>query len=125
MDKHTVRKSEDGSVDIAASVNAYAATLSKWVDENEIPVAVLEAAVDSVFDDQKSNDPLPKTALIAYATGALSPDHSKLASVQTRIEAFLKGSSRFYPIKGKNGGIKRICRKGEEDQHQAPTETGT
>ena len=51
MDKYTVR-GNDGSVDVAASVNVYAVTLSKWVDENEIPVADIEAAVDSVYNAQ-------------------------------------------------------------------------
>lgn len=125
MDKYTVRFSKDGSVDVNASVNAYASVLTKWIDENEIPVADVEAAVDSVFDEQGSDKPLPKTALIAYATTALKPAHSKITSAQTRIEAFLRGSPRFYAIKGKNGGYRRICRVGEEDQQQASAATGT
>lgn len=126
MDKHTVRNRVDGSVDIPASAQLYASNLSKWVDENEIPVADIEAAVDSVFNDAKdTSQPIPKTALIGYATMILAPNHTNLAAVQSRIDGFLKFSARFFPIKGKGGGIKRICKAGEEVQNQIQTETGT
>lgn len=126
MDKYVVRNRVDGSVDVAASAQSYAVALAKWVEENEIPIADVEAAVDSVFDKAKDGKmPIPKIALIGYATMELSPNHKNLAAVQTRIDNFLKFSARFFPIKGKGGGIQRICKAGEEELHQGTAETGT
>ncbi len=126
MDKYTVRNRVDGSVDIAASANNYAVALAKWVDEYEIPITDIIAAVDSVFDNAKDSKlPIPKVALIGYATMVLAPTHKNLAAVQARIDGFLKFSDRFFPIKGKGGGIQRICKVGEEELHQAAAETGT
>ena len=72
MDKYMVR-STDGSVDVAASANAYATALTKWAAENEVPAADIEAAVESArhldqawhFGDASQDEWLRSTLRIA------------------------------------------------------------
>lgn len=113
MDKHTIRNKVDGSVDVSASVNTYAAALSKWVSENEIPSEDIKNALDSVFATVPVGSTIPKAALIAYATTALNPSPGKMTAFQSRIEAFLRGSPDYFSVMGKGGGIRKVTPEAE------------
>lgn len=112
MDKYTQR-GNDGSVDVAASANAYASALTKWAAENEVPAADIEAAVESAFDQHAK---LPMPALLHIAVNELSQDPAQFKPLTERCGAYVRGQAalgRLEITKGKGGGVSRICRPGE------------
>jgi hypothetical protein len=113
MDKFVVR-STDGSVDVAASANAYALTLTKWVAENEVPVTDIEAAVESVFDQHSGKLPMP--ALLNAAVNELGATPTQFKALTERCVAYIRGQAtlgRLEITKGKGGGVSRIALPGQ------------
>ena len=117
MDKFTVRDSV-GSVDVDASVAAYAQALSQWVVENETPLDKVERALEAVFDE-RPNTRLPTPFLVSLTVQEMKQDPSLFKSLSNRVAAYIKGecannTGRLHITKGKGGGVMRLARPGEE-----------
>lgn len=117
MDKFTVRGT-DGSVDVAASANAYAKALTGWVAQNELSSDTIETAIEAVFD-RFPGQRLPMPALLSLTVAELgaSPDQHK--TLTSRVHAYVTGQSadntgRIDIGKGKGGGVSRLALPGEE-----------
>lgn len=113
MDKHTVRDSS-GAVDVAASANAYATALTKWVGENELATDTIEMAIESVFDRHPGRLPMP--ALLGAAVNELNVEPAQHKSVTQRAHDYVSGQAklgRLEVAKGKGGGVSRLARPGE------------
>ena len=113
MDKYTVRGT-DGSVDVAASANAYALALTSWVSTNETPSADIEAAVEAVFDQHTGKLPMP--ALLNAAVNELGATPAQFKALTERCGAYVRGQAtlgRLEITKGKGGGVSRLCLPGE------------
>lgn|SRR5574337_427848 len=109
MDKFTQRGA-DGSVDIAASANAYAKALTEWVAENEIPADEIAAAVNAVLDRHTKNIPTP--ALLSLAAQELGADAENFKVLSDRVHAYVQGQTKaglLFVIKGKGGGVSRTA----------------
>lgn len=116
MDKYTVRGT-DGSVDVAASANAYAKALSAWATQNETPTETIETAVEAVFDRFDGRIAMPALVGLALQELKATPDQHKALS--TRVRAYIKGqcadnTGRLDVMKGVGGGVARLARPGEE-----------
>lgn len=116
MDKYT-KRGMDGSVDVTASAQAYAAALTKWVAENEIASETIETAVEAVFD-RFSGSKLPMPALLSLTVAELggTPDQHK--TLTNRVHAYVKGQcnenqGRLEISKGKGGGVQRLAKPGQ------------
>lgn len=116
MDKYT-KRGTDGSVDVMASKEAYAAALTEWAAKNETSTETIETAVEAVFDRFDGRIAMP--ALIGFALQEMkaTPDQHKLLS--TRIRAYVQGQSakntgRLDVQKGVGGGVARLARPGQE-----------
>jgi hypothetical protein len=112
MDKYTVRDS-NGSVDVAASANAYAAALANWVVENETPTADIEAAVEAVFDQHPK---LTMPTLLSHVVHELGATPEQFKALTERSGAYVRGQAtlgRLEITKGKGGGVARLARPGE------------
>ena len=113
MDKYT-RRGSDGSVDFAASANAHARALSEWASLNEVPSETIENAVEAVFD--RSPEKLSMPALVGFTLTELGVDANSFKSLQTRVQAYIKGQKdlkRIVVVKGPTGGVTRAARPGE------------
>lgn len=113
MDKFTVRGT-DGSVDVAASANAYAGALAKWVAENEIPSEDIELAVEAAFDAHPGRLPMP--ALLSAAVNELGCTPAQFKTLTERCHAYVRGQATLGRLeigKGKGGGVSRLARPGE------------
>lgn len=112
MDKYMVRGT-DGSVDVAASANAYALALTKWVAENEVPATDIETAVEAVFDQHKK---LPMPALLSAAVNELGSTPAQFKALTERCGAYVRGQAalgRLEIAKGKGGGVSRLALPGQ------------
>ncbi len=112
MDKYTVRGT-DGSVDVAASANAYALALTKFVAENEIPATDIETAVEAVFDQHAK---LPMPALLSAAVNELGATPAQFKALTERCAAYVRGQAtlgRLVISKGKGGGVSRLALPGQ------------
>ena len=108
MDKFT-KRGTDGSVDIAASANAYAAALSTWCAENEVPSEQIAAAVNAVLDAHPGKR-IPMPALLSSAVQSMSNDPATFGVLSDRVHAYVTGQSKaelLFVIKGKGGGVTR------------------
>jgi hypothetical protein len=113
MDKFTVRGT-DGSVDVAASANAYALALTKWVAENEIASDTIELAVEAAFDRHPGRLPMP--ALLGAAVNELGASPAQFKSLTERVHAYVKGQAttgRLEIGRGKGGGVIRLALPGQ------------
>lgn len=122
MDKFTTRGA-DGSVDVAASANAYAKALTEWAAQNETPSETIEAAVEAVFDKFDGRIAMP--ALVGLALQELKATPEQHKALSTRVRAYIKGQNaentgRLDIMKGVGGGVLRLARPGEE----VPAERG-
>lgn len=106
MDKFTVR-SNDGSVDVSASVAAYHNALVKWSSENEISTESIKEAVDAVFAMHTGK--LATPVLVSFAISYLNTAPAQFKSTEARIRAYLRGSGLFVSTKGKGGGISPVA----------------
>jgi hypothetical protein len=116
MDKYSVL-GVDGTVDVAASANAYAKALTAWKAENEVPSETIEAAVEAVFDRNPGRLPMP--VLLSFATQELGATPETFRALHDRIHAYVVGQSakntgRIDIAKGVKGGVARLSRPGEE-----------
>lgn len=117
MDKFTQRGA-DGSVDVAASANAYAKALTEWSAQNEIPSDTIETAVEAVFDrynDQRLHMPV----LVGFTLQELQATPDQHKALDKRVRAYLKGqcaenTGRLDIMKGVGGGVLRLARPGQE-----------
>ena len=113
MDKYTVFNSL-GEVDVAASANVYARTLTEWKTQNEIPSDQIENAVETVFD--RSNNRLPMPALVSAAVFELSTDANQFKALTKRVHAYIKGqklTGRISVVQGVGGGVTRLALPGQ------------
>ena len=109
MDKHTVR-GVDGSVDVAASANAYAKALTAWVSENEIPADEIAGAVNTVLDTHGATARIPMPALLSLAANGLGATPATFKVLSDRVHAFVTGqvdAHLLFVVKGKGGGVTR------------------
>lgn len=107
MDKHLVRGS-DGSVDVAASANAYAKALTEWCAKNELPSEDIADAVNAVLDSRTGTIPMP--ALLGMATQSMGATPANFKVLSDRIHAYVTGQSKaglLFISKGKGGGVSR------------------
>ena len=110
MDKFTQRGT-DGSVDIAASANAYAKALTEWVAENEIPADQIRGAVDAVLDRHAGRN-IPMPALLSLACQELGADAESFKVLSDRVHAYVRGQTEaglLFVTKGKGGGVSRTA----------------
>ncbi|HEY5267565.1 MAG TPA: hypothetical protein VII94_00320 [Candidatus Saccharimonadales bacterium] len=108
MDKYTVRDSS-GSVDVTASSNAYAAALTLWVTENEIPSDDIAMAVDSVLDSAAGKR-VAMPSLLNFAAQELGADVSSLQAISTRIHEYVTAqvkAEKLFVVKGVGGGVSK------------------
>lgn len=109
MDKFTQRGA-DGSVDIAASANAYAAALTKWAAENEIPSEEISEAVNAVLDRHTGRIPMP--ALLSLSAQELNATPETFKVLSDRVHAYVTGQTKagkLFVVKGKGGGVSRLA----------------
>lgn len=116
MDKFTVRGT-DGSVDMAASANAYTKALSEWCTSNETASETIETAVEAVFDRFDGRITVP--ALLGLALSELGATPAQHKSLENRVRAYVKGqcagnTGRLDMVKGVGGGVQRLARPGQE-----------
>lgn len=116
MDKFTVRGT-DGSVDLAASANAYTKALSEWCTSNEVASDTIENAVEAVFD--RFNGRITTPALVSMTLAELGAAPSQHKALDTRVRAYLKGqcagnTGRLDMVKGVGGGVQRLAKPGQE-----------
>lgn len=109
MDKYTQRGT-DGSIDVAASANAYAKALTEWAVENEIPSEQITEAVNAVLDLHPGRIPMP--ALLNFAVQQLGATPESFKVLSDRVHAYVTGQTKaglLFVIKGKNGGVSRVA----------------
>lgn len=107
-------RGNDGTVDVAASANAYALALTKWMATNETPAADIEAAVEAAFDLHEGRQPMP--ALLSAAVNELGAAPAQFKALTERCGAYVRGQAalgRLEITKGKGGGVARLARVGE------------
>lgn len=107
MDKFT-RRGTDGSIDVAASANAYAKALTEWAAENEIPAEQITEAVNAVLDLHPGRIPMPALLSLAVQQMGATPETFKVLS--DRVHAYVTGQTKaglLFVIKGKGGGVSR------------------
>lgn len=110
MDKYTKRDST-GSVDVAASAQAYADALTVWAADNEVPSDTIEAAVNAVLD-RFPGQRIPKPALISLSVSELNGTPAQHKTLSERVSSFLKGqvdAGKLFAIKGTGGGMSRTA----------------
>lgn len=110
MDKFT-KRGTDGSVDIAASANAYAVALNEWCAENEVPADQIEAAVNTVLDRQAGKN-IAMPALLSLASVEMNATAETFKVLSDRIHAYVTGQTKaglLFVTKGKGGGVSRIA----------------
>jgi hypothetical protein len=108
MDKFTKRDGS-GSVDVAASADAYAAALTKWVSENELPVDSIANAVNTVLD-RYAGQRISMPALLSMAAQELGATPETFKVLSNRVHSYVKGQTtaeRLFVIKGSGGGVSR------------------
>jgi hypothetical protein len=108
MDKFT-KRGTDGSVDIAASANAYAKALTEWAAENEIPADQIESAVNAVLDAHPGQR-IPMPALLSLAAQELGATPETFKVLSDRVHAYVTGqkdANLLFVTKGKGGGVSR------------------
>lgn len=108
MDKFT-KRGTDGSVDVAASANAYAKALTEWCAENEIPAEEIADAVNTVLDTHAGKR-IPMPALLSLAAQEMGATAETFAVLSERIHAYVKGQTEaklLFVVKGKGGGVSR------------------
>lgn len=119
MEKYTVR-SENGSIDIEASTQAFRAALTAQVASAEALATKIEAAVDAVFDEQGIR--LPKGMLIDGALAKLGATSETHTSLTHSVEEYLRANTskdkgadgrRIAAIKGQKGGLQRLALPGQ------------
>ena len=110
MDKFTQRGT-DGSVDVAASANAYAKALTEWCAANEIPAEEIEQAVDAVLGRHAGKN-IPMPALLSLASQELGADAESFKVLSERVHAYVTGQTKaglLFVTKGKGGGVSRTA----------------
>lgn len=110
MDKFTKRGS-DGSVDIAASANAYAVALNEWCAENEVPAEQIVEAVNAVLDRHVGKN-IPMPALLSLASQEMGATAETFKVLSDRIHAYVTGQTKaglLFVTKGKGGGVSRTA----------------
>ena len=114
MDKFTVRK-QDGSVDVAASTEAYATALSKWVNTHEVSNEEIDKQLSLVFDDYPGN--VPTNFLVCLAARNLSVNSEAFPALKKRVHSFLKmelaSSTKYALLRGVGGGVTRISKSSD------------
>ncbi len=115
MDKFT-KRGADGSVDFAASANAYTKALTEWAAQNETPTETIETAVEAVFDRHDGRIAMP--ALVGLALQELNASPSQHKALDLRVRAYIKGQcnenkGRLDVMKGVGGGVARLARPGQ------------
>lgn len=109
MDKHTVRNTETGNIDIAASANNYAKALSLWISQNEIEQEKISNAVNAVMD--RFPEKLLMPMLVSLSVQEISEDPNQYKPLEKQVRAFIKAQQEAGKIevkKGPGAGIKRI-----------------
>jgi hypothetical protein len=110
MDKYT-KRTTDGSVDIDASSEAYAAALTEWVVTNEIPSEKIETAVNAVLEASPSGR-VPMPALLSLASQEMNATPETFTVLSDRIHAYVQGQAKaglLFVTKGKGGGCSRTA----------------
>lgn len=108
MNQFTKRGS-DGSVDIAASANAYAKALTEWCAENEVPAEQIVDAVNTVLDQYVGKN-IPMPALLSLASHEMGATAETFTVLSERIHAYVTGQTKaglLFVTKGKGGGVSR------------------
>src|SRR5208337_4676855 len=95
MDKYTVR-GNDGSVDVAASAEAYTEALTEWASQNEIASEKIETEVNAVLALNPSAR-VPMPALLSAVTNALGASALTYGTISKRVHAYISGQ-----VKAKN-----------------------
>jgi len=107
MDKYTQRGT-DGSIDVAASANAYAKALTEWSAENEVPAEQIVEAVNAVLDLHPGRIPMPALLSLAVQKMGATPETFKVLS--DRVHAYVTGQTKanlLFVVKGKGGGVSK------------------
>jgi hypothetical protein len=103
---------KDGSIDVDASCQEFADSLTKFVAEHEVEQSALGDAVSAVFDKYKG-EPVTLTALAAMALGVLNAAPTNYAQLESRVKQYVRdnaGEGGTLSIsKGKNGGVRRLA----------------
>jgi len=107
MDKYT-QLGTDGSIDVAASANAYAKALTNWKVENEIPAETISEAMNTILDGHPGRIPMPALLSLTVQQLGATPETFKVLSdrVHQYVQARAKAGELFI-VKGKNGGCTR------------------
>lgn len=108
MDKFT-KRGVDGSVDIAASANAYAAALTEWCASNEMDAEEIAGAVNTVLDRNPGRR-IPMPALLSLAATELGAGADTFKVLSDRVHAYVSGQADaglLFVTKGKGGGVGR------------------
>lgn len=108
MNQFTVRGT-DGSVDVAASAQAYTQALTQWIATNEIPSERIANAVNAVLDrfpGQRLSMPL----LLSFSVQELGATPDQHKALTERVHAYVRGQATVGVLtiaKGKGGGVGR------------------
>lgn len=110
MDKYTAR-SADGSVDVAASANAYAKALTEWAVQNEIPSEDIEESVNAVLALTPTTR-VPMPALLSAVANSLGANAATHKTISARVHAYISAqveAKRLFVVKGKGGGVTNVA----------------
>lgn len=111
MDKYTIRNSDNGQIDIAASTNEYAKALAFWISTNEADQEKISDAVNATLD--KFNK-LPMEMLITQSVQAISEDPTQFKNIEKRVKAYIKSqvdSNILISKRGRQPGVSRVENK--------------
>ena len=110
MDKFSILGS-DGSIDVAASANAYAKALSDWKAANEIASDRIETAIDAVFA-RFPGQRVPVPQLVSFSVSELGATPDQHKNLTARVHAYISGQTKagkIFVVKGSNGGASRFA----------------
>jgi len=105
MDKYTQRN-DRGEVDVAASANAYAAALTKWVSEHELPSEEIATAISDILKEH--GKPMTMPALTSRVANQLGSDPATFAGIAKRVQKFVQAqakSGNLFISPGLGGGV--------------------
>lgn len=109
MDKYT-KRSSDGSVDVAASTNAYAKALTEWSSKNDISSDVIAEAVNTVLA-ANAGSRVPMKALLGAAAQEIGFSPETFSAVTGRVHAYVTGqveAGMLFVVRGTGGGVTSV-----------------
>jgi len=98
----------DGTINIEASVEKFADALEAQAKHEAAQAEGIGAHVHTIFDKYKGL-PLPMPAVVSQIVSALQTPLNAYAETCEAITDWIRNSPEFVIVKGKGGGVRRVC----------------